>query len=1155
MPTPILTSAQKTKVRGNYAAQTYLSLHPNTVIMQATVDTVPTGAAIASFTVNTPTTGAVTDVWEGYTIYITSSGVTDLREARSILRSRKDASGSTIYVNWTSEVINPGDVVSVVADVRTWYREDRFSGGSYFKDYDLSFRQLPPVCNALRSVYAGNVNASDVLEVTLDGSADAWADGATIATHAWTVPSGVTITTGSTSTESITVECDPGHYVVRKVTTDSNGTSYTRYCHIFAHDDSTFPTTVYFASEDRPVSVNVTGDVDNGWLASITAFDGVDTVLDNTLCVVWQEQYFADESTPDTTFDNVRFVGRLRTENTSTRISERGVDEDVSYELESGAAQLQELDNYIIDIVDKASPTAWRQVDKPTPYRMAVYVLAWDTTYLLAHPLSADAIDATYRAQGIETTDGMVYDSLEELLDRINARMEFDPDGGLRMARVGYIIDTPNSTRMDFTTEDLSAWSITRDHAPTVSQVNVTGQYYVNPGNAGTKLRAAVAPGAARGVGGEVITMRSQTLTAGATANAAQTELNNRVAAEFGFLNEVTRLIVSHPDNYTFIIPSLSLPYTFTFASTDTVTGRVFDTETRWYCESINLDFDIVGGLVDITATYTKESVDATAQAVALELPSAGTPGQINLPPAVYPPIIDIGNPAIFDGIDPDTILPPPTVGDGDALRDGSTVAAWSATQLYIGSGYNLNPPTWAEITPEDIDNLGLIDAKWSWYNERLYMLIQNASGYSKVFDFTSSSGGWAAEDAGGAYTPGTGWTSTPGTTCNNCERIFIVINIAAGTTVTKIEFDYERTVFDDTTAKIQAYSAPSGSAPRLIDQTFTADQSSGTITWTGSVSGVKRIRLQLRISQSQDGSGNGVITEATVEGTGTSPAEFGETTASGTGYAVTYTDNPFAVTPTWNTGAALSLAAPSQLRNGASTGEIYVYDAQNAESQYSTDAGATWAAAVSAGTAVTDGTTAGFDTGKAASTAVYAGVTDKVVKSAAGGAYSDLTGASTSPEDPLCIYIPFYQFGTASTINSGTTPDTLIAPRAAVGGVTLWTYSGGSLTAVTPGGGVVASAHGAGVMWRDSDKLFAIMDDTTNQRLYTSSNGGTSWTNQGTIDNATYIAGRRGDTNARQLYIAGTGGTLWYVGDYSTISTRTSPFGSDDILGIEPYG
>lgn len=1158
-----LTSTQLDKLRGTssvnptYSGKQFISLCPNTTIFAARVNQASFTASFAQITYDTVTTGAYTNIAVGQTVYL--SATNDIRAAYFVGRVRKTPTSAILYINETSATVTDNDYIFVVNDYRIWEKLARESAGVQLKDYDRTFAQIPPIIYGLQSAYAGVVSGSPSgYTVAFAASAVAGTSGATISSYAYTIPSGGTVTAGSAATANVTVRFDAGFYWVKLVVTDSGSRTATRYIPVWS-----VPTDFSAQVELGFNGASITGD-SSGWNAQIEGFTGIDDVYDGTLCCIWDIERY--NGTEGALVSNVKFVGRLRRETISGQGDEQySYTSTVQFELEGAGAQLSRITAPLLALRYKSSPTLWDQITNLTIWRAIAHILHEHSTFLSLHSLEFDSTANTYLAQLLGTQGGNMFAAVQDLASAINAVMEFDATGKAQVVRDARYLTTAErvalTTVSSWEDDDFLDLGLDIDHAETTGRVDGSGGTFNTTSNIVTPL-LAIAPGVAQGTGESRTSLARQILTANVASSTAQSELNTRVGHHYAQANGAEILTVTHPDGYNWIVPSVNQWYRWTLATTTNPRGISYDTATHWLVTQVSVDHDNESGTKTVQVTYARETSGAAGQTVAYPAPAQTSNPYSSIPP--FDPYISFPDlPSIFLPPNPGTgDIPPFTGNTGSAPSvptNGNTVMIWTDSQVWLTKNFLSASPTWTEITPTGA--VGIVDCKFDNSGTGAYILAGASGSWSNTIDLTASDGGFSpSSGSSGSYSAGTGWVHSDyfdGTTYNRGLDIQLSFSSA---TVTTVEFTYTLTKGSYNDGGQVAIRIWSPISTIVKSQSFNGS-SSGTAAFTyTTLHSSTGVRFFLRSSRQSSAvySGAARITAVTISGTGTNP--FG---GGSSDYSVYYTSNVFAAAPTWTEGDAIT-GAFNMLRLTSTSQQIYAFNPGGATARYSTDRGATWAAAIAVGTSA--GAIAGGDTIKIGTVSLF-GADNQIKKNTTnGGAYSNYGIAMASGTDPTAIVIPRYIFGSASTTNASTnTPEYLVGSTAlSAGNAGLWkvTSSGATFTDITPvltgQYGKAQTANCLAMPWRSGSRIAAILTFNTTRHLVTSINAGAAWTDRGALTaTADYIHYRKGDTTLNQLFGIGYADATkpFYSPNHgAALYEKTSPT-TDDLLGIQVYG
>lgn len=1146
---PFLTafgSTEYNKLRGTsvipptYAASQFMCLGDNVTVLACRVNQSSPPASYSSITFDTVTTGAYTDVQEGQTVLV--SHTNDKRAAYFVGRVRKSQAGTVststvLNINETSAALEDNDYLWVINDYRLYHKLGRESSGTYYKDYGLTFTELKPIIYGLQSAYAGIVSGSPVgYTVAFTASAIAATSGATISSYAWTLPSGTTVTAGSTGSASVTVRFDAAstEYWVKLVVTDSGSRTQTRHIPVFAIP-ADLSTTVALGFK----GAQITGDINSGWSANVEAFDDVGTVLDNTLAVIFDVEYY--NGTLTNIGSNVRFVGRLRKENNRTETDEEyGLNSSTTFELESAAAQLGRISAPYITMQDAASPSAWDQVRKLTVWRAIAYMLEHSTFHEL-YSLSFNSVSDNFRAYQLEVDQGNIFDSVKSLAQAINANLEFTPTGELYIARdARYLDSTARSalaTIANLTTNDAVTWNIDRDHVETVGLVEASGGTYAvtSMGITGAAVTPllSIAPGTAQGNADGTTTLTRQVLLSDSFRGSAQTELNTRTGNHYAKENDEVTLSVDLLDGYHFLIPSASQWYTWTIAATDNTRGIAYTTSERWLLKAIDINHDNDTGGKSVTATFTSETLGTPGQTKSYPTTTTTTPQIPEIPNIPGYPNFPVDTGVIVPTDPVITELPPNSGGNSPsvinaAIASGNAVVVSTASHVYASLNFT-TIASWIDITPDDI--LGEIQAIAKVGISGLYVLSSDnvnsvvhyspnvyasnvwtastslADTYSQIAPSSTSSKVYIKGDMGhcdtydfltaaGTFTPlvngfgtygtwisGSGWQSTFFPALSNQQEVYISTSFPSGH-LTSIE--------------VVVNSVAGGTINVFGSGTTFFTQSIGTGTTT--------------LTLSTDT----VIDELTVD-----------------------VDTIGVSSTDYNYVRSIELCFSSGGGGGGST-----------STRYSSDNGATFASPVTAGTdAYAMG---GLDTERVGLPFLI-GTTGQVkIATTLGGTYSAYGSATPTGTEPNAIVIPRYQFGSTTTGNISTnTPQYLMGSSilgASNKAILKVTSSGATFTDITPligsDYGLTVGSRSLAIPWRSGSRIAGVLQFGSLPRLVVSTNAGASWTDRGVLDTtARMVTYRKGDVAMKQLYL--TAGQPAYSPDHGA-SIKLKAFPSD---------
>jgi hypothetical protein len=653
MPFPdAISSENLIKIRGSetveprYSCRVYLSACPNTNVYTARVNQSVFTSPLATLTYDSGT-GTLSDVLPGMTILV--SHTNDRAKAFWRGRVRKPPGATVLYINETSGArFDDNDYIFVLDDYAIAEKLARDVSGTMYIDWDVSFRQLLPMVYDLKSAYADWVDGSDVYSISFSPTCVAAAYGATIVSYSWDVGDG-TITAGSDSTEDITATFPAGFRYIHFTATDSNGNSLTRHIPVWAHDPDDYPVTLLTYGD-----LSVSASVDDGYSVSLTAFDGVDTLLDQTLICAWCDETY--NTSDEHIVDNLIAIGRLRAESGSSDWENDNQEDQVSYVVECGLAQLAKLRASSIEAVLSETPTGWIGVNYLTPWRVIHLLLTEFCTFAELHSYHFENID-TFRFPALVTVGQDIRTSIVDICDSVNAAICESASGECEIMRKALFLTTAERAALtnvvDVTTNDiLSIGDHSREHFSSVGAVSSDGGGYSTAAEY-VSAYIAEAPAGAPDPGSNSANLRSQILAHNQTASNERLELRQRVGNALAELQDVDVFTLKVLDGFRFLECSYFYRYTITLTGTETTNGVVLTTATKWLLYGKSLQFDHETGTIETNLTFRKET--------------QGVPGEI----IEFPDVVTGDYPTTIG--DFDEPIPVPSLSPDDAIFDFTT--------------------------------------------------------------------------------------------------------------------------------------------------------------------------------------------------------------------------------------------------------------------------------------------------------------------------------------------------------------------------------------------------------------------------------------------------------------------------------------------------
>lgn len=1117
-----LDATAYTKLRGDssippkFQGEVYLSLCPNTVIFAARVNQATFANSFAQVTYDGVTTGAFGDIEIGQTVYV--SHTNDIKAAHYVGRVRKTPTSNILYINETSADFDDNDYIFVVDDYRLWDKLARYASSVIYIDYDVTFRQLLPIVYNLKGSYAGFV-ASNILTISFAPLAVAAASGATISSWAWDVGDG-SITVGSDSTQNITATFPAGFRWVTLTVTDSGSRVTTRRIPVWAHDPVSYPPQLLTVG-----ALDVSGNVESGFDATLPAYDNLSTVLDNTLLCAWAVDTYNDSATT-VTGDNVVYLGRLRqSADTSTADADAGLVKESRLTIEGPLTQLARIEQLTFEVRYDATPTIWGDIKDVTLWRAIHFILSEFSTFESLHSLEFDSTSNTFVFFGTKTQGGNILSAVNDLAESINAAIQMNANGSAEIVRDGRMIASASRSSLvtvaDLTTSDIIDLQYEHAHVLTVGRMQASGGVFNTASNKVTSL-LSLAPGMAQDYPEGQANLTRQILAANATQANAQIELNQRSGFALAKAQDYDRLTITFPGGYYWLTPSLNQWYTFTLDGSETVRGLTLTTATRWLLLSVSITHDALTGTKNVQAVFGRETTAPPGQTVNVPTVTTTPIAIPEFPP--FPPIPAFPVDPIHLPIDPIGVeIPPILIPPGETpLGDGNTIVIGTDSFLYRSLNFLATiAPDWEDITPvtDGFSVKAFMFNPWTPNNKGAFCLMSDGddSVVYRTSDVFANPVEWTAgETVTGEY-----------------------VQMRAGTDPGEI---YILSMENEGTEPCD---------DMVINTGKNADQ-----VYLGEFDGKRRFQVNSGALELWTGDPD---TCCTFYG--------GDDLAGSRRFDQSYyilcgdadlTENlvapwPGPVVDVWLISAVI-LSHPYEV-------DIDVRAiVSDVVTRFSDDSGETFAATRSAGDS--PGAYVGFDTQKNG-TCTMVGVDGQVmISTTPGGTYSAYGDPMPTGAQPSAILIPRYKSNGSS--NSGSTPDYIVVSESLTAGNEAVFYvedAGTTFNDITPlvsgDYGTATSPNCLTTPWTKGNYILAVLQFDTLPKFVRSVTAGSAWVSAGVLDeDAHYIRTRKNDLSYKQAFL-NDGGPAYspaYRVAVPALATKSYPTAEPVIL-IEPWG
>lgn len=1151
-----LDSGDYTLLESNHQDKWLIIPNPNTVVFKCRVNQSVFADSLASFVYDSVTVGSESAVLTGFTVLISHTDNINAHYFRG--RVRKVPAGNTFYVNRNSSAIEDNDYVFVIKDIALQEKMPGYIAGVLYFDDDIAFRQLLPGIRSIRSVYYARLSggvadfaiAPDVLWAT---------SGSTAGSYAWSADGG-SFQSGGSSSKDVTLRyTSAGVYYPRFSATDSGGRTNWFSPMVIVNDaNNSIVARNVFASTIR-------GDVSAGWSASIECVKGSDLagILDETQIVIVSEEQYGN--TPGSFLSNIRFVGRLREESLTARVSlEAGIKSNVAYEVDGLMAQLGRLVLTSFAMKWVTSPTRVGEIKNMTLWRAMLLIATELTTLSNIAPVSWDNETDDYSIPLLTNEERGAGDSIATSGYAINAILCCASDNTLHIARhMNYLSTTDKAaltTVAQFTKKHWAGTaSLNRQLVDQVGRVTMfAGSFNTTSGDV-TALRALV-PAQVFGRGQGRSTVNSQVLKVNLSLEEMKAETALRAGAEYAAKNQQTILTVTQRGAYAWQQPNVFQRYNWLINADDPVTGlveRSYGASDYWWLRSISISHRNDRALTECQSVYVLDIRSVPAKVVAELAPEEIVVSTPSLPPWSMSPFPMLDSLKFPDWTDiapeeeqpyteeeaKDAAAPPKTPtdepesekpqSDKPEVKGGSVVLIGNSASVWESRNFSKSAsPTWNDITPGSGHTHGVYDP----FSGGAYVIAndgvdsyfwrcgnttspewQSATLTDNVFKYirpVSAAGKLYVYAPAGILAT---WAQTFNFIESDGAWIEVVAAVPPGS-------------YTEDTGWEAEFSAGTNIVQLAIEREFDATTITGvSITYTadaGSVASDSGRPRQIRL-----------FNDATLVATQSSTIAYGTDVVYAWTGSVTATKVDVTLVP----ANRLSSSAPfvngtavltSVTITGIGINPFTGGSADSAVTRYSTDRGATFATAVEVGTAVVDGGSSTLRTGDT----IFAAANEEIATADAGGAYTG--DETTTGTHAACIW----GYGKGSNRY-------LYAPAAAIGGETLFKVDGSAL-AISPSDGsnkgIAISANCICTAPENDGVIFFLGSFGGVTKLARSTNGGSSWNITTGMSGATYVRAK----NANQVYIAADGNVLYSEDGGVTFVAKDAPGGS--LLWIE---
>ena len=436
MATSAVTGTDLALIRADnqYIEDIAIHITPRVSVATGTITSVPTFSPYVQVSLTWDT--GFSDVAVGQLLEIVSGstlkayGVVRKAPTSSILYISTTPLGSAGYSTDIERPIEVGDTVTVYSHHPLWALFSRISSRTFFKEWNTAYStqnsQPPPVANT-GTWQAAKINTGETASFTLprSGVSTSFALGsATISSHSWSLPAGVSLSNGSTASDSvITITATAGYHQIAYTVTDSNAKTHTAYTWLFVSDGTTG------ASLSERYAVEITGDnqTPEGRVLNLSITgENLSSVIYPGAGILLREwaKYNGSDLSNGVGVDT--FVGYV----TDPQIDHDGNIGTVNLTVESPFIYANRVPIPSQYLEEKASPANWTQATSAltNPRGFLYYIMKWHAPAILdMHDLDAPQVEPRRKDSAWQA--GSLSKSMSEVAKYITGSVGSASDG------------------------------------------------------------------------------------------------------------------------------------------------------------------------------------------------------------------------------------------------------------------------------------------------------------------------------------------------------------------------------------------------------------------------------------------------------------------------------------------------------------------------------------------------------------------------------------------------------------------------------------------------------------------------------------------------------------------------------------------------------
>jgi hypothetical protein len=532
-------------------------------------------------------------------------------------------------------------------------RKQKIDGasGALFKDWDLTYTNVPPTWSDIDTVYA-DITGLTTYTLSFAPTLTPNADSATIVSSSIDEADGTITASGGTAanpTWTIDFPNTATHRWVHLSGTDSNGVTQEFHFQVFTVDRFTASNVIKL---DYGLA-SVSGNLDTGWSGEIEAWQDFDAndILDKTrvAIVVRSTRDPASVANNSNIQSNVMLVGELTTETNTTEIDPVfSTIQSTKLPITGLGALMGNLGTNPQPINDVTTPITWGDIKNPDPQKVIVNHLAYDSTALTVLPIEFGVAfdDYIFFGPSLNLKSKTILENLNGTLLPINGQTVTAPDGTIGAYRnANYLPITPVNRRsalqtiftFDYDENDyVSIDSLNITTEGNVAQATAVGAVYNSTTKEITGVYTGQAPRSGFGAGYRSAELPGQILKTNQGVLLAQDEIAQRVANHKAYVSNKWVLSATMPGGYWWLVPNLHQWYLHILPATTNPRGRAFTASTRWVLTDVSITINNPEYDFDVTANWMIETIDTGAGVVGEKVPIVGDANDYKPPTSAF---------------------------------------------------------------------------------------------------------------------------------------------------------------------------------------------------------------------------------------------------------------------------------------------------------------------------------------------------------------------------------------------------------------------------------------------------------------------------------------------------------------------------------------